>query len=270
MPSSQARGGERPPVAPNSPIPDPNNTNRMRHTRAFSTLALPSHIHESVSGERGGRAKHRKLLRIVVALTIFVVLFVFCTVYFRNNIVPTVMGSAVAKVRAICTNCINLAVTTVVGDGIKYDDLFAVEKDAEGNIAMVEANSPEINMIAREIANLAQANLDAIGVEEVSVAVGTFTGLTLLMGLGPDVVINIAPIGSAVCDFVSYFSEAGINQTLHRIYIIVTAVVNIVTPIDEPTITVQAEVLVCENLIVGKVPEFYLGSAGSGSGMLPL
>ena len=251
MPSSQARGGERPPVAPNSPIPDPNNTNRMRHTRAFSTLALPSHIHESVSGERGGRAKHRKLLRIVVA-------------------VPTVMGSAVAKVRAICTNCINLAVTTVVGDGIKYDDLFAVEKDAEGNIAMVEANSPEINMIAREIANLAQANLDAIGVEEVSVAVGTFTGLTLLMGLGPDVVINIAPIGSAVCDFVSYFSEAGINQTLHRIYIIVTAVVNIVTPIDEPTITVQAEVLVCENLIVGKVPEFYLGSAGSGSGMLPL
>ena len=41
------------------------------------------------------------LLRIAVALTLFVAAFVFCTVYFRNNIVPTVMGSAVAEVRAL-------------------------------------------------------------------------------------------------------------------------------------------------------------------------
>ena len=210
---------------------------------------------------------------------IFISLFVFCTVYFRNNIVPTVMGSAVAQVRAICTNCVNLAVTSVIGDGLDYDDLFSLERDNEGNITMVKANSPRtmvkansprINMISREIANLAQANLDAIGVQEVSIAVGTFTGLTLLMGLGPEVVINVAPIGSALCDFVSYFTAAGINQTLHKLYINVVAVVSIVTPIDEPTITVNAEVLVCENLIVGEVPEFYLQGGALGDGMLQL
>lgn len=212
-----------------------------------------------------------KLLRIAVALVIFVSIFVFCTVYFRNNIVPTVMGSAVAQVRAICTNCINLAVTSVVGGGIDYDDLFTLEKDSEGNVTMVKANSPRINLISREIANLAQANLDAIGVQEISIAVGTFTGLTLLMGLGPEVAINVAPIGSALCDFVSFFSSAGINQTLHKLYINVVAVVNIVTPIDEPTITVNAEVLVCENLIVGEVPEFYFGgSVSNGDGLLQL
>lgn len=222
-----------------------------------------------MSGKK--RANTRpKLLRIAVALVIFISLFVFCTVYFRNNIVPTVMGSAVAQVRAICTNCVNLAVTSVIGDGIDYDDLFSLERDNEGNIAMVKANSPRINMISREIANLAQANLDAIGVQEVSIAVGTFTGLTLLMGLGPDVVINVAPIGSALCDFVSYFTAAGINQTLHKLYINVVAVVSIVTPIDEPTITVNAEVLVCENLIVGEVPEFYLQGGALGDGMLQL
>ncbi len=224
----------------------------------------------AMSGKK--RANTRpKLLRIAVALVIFISLFVFCTVYFRNNIVPTVMGSAVAQVRAICTNCVNLAVTSVIGDGIDYDDLFSLERDNEGNITMVKANSPRINMISREIANLAQANLDAIGVQEVSIAVGTFTGLTLLMGLGPEVVINVAPIGSALCDFVSYFASAGINQTLHKLYINVVAVVSIVTPIDEPTITVNAEVLVCENLIVGEVPEFYLQGGGQiGDGMLQL
>ena len=210
------------------------------------------------------------IFRIAVALTLFVAAFIFCTVYFRNNIVPTVMGSAIAEVRAMCTNSVNLAVTAVVGGGLEYDDLFNVVKNEDGDIEMVQANSPEINMIAREIANLAQANLDELGLKEISIPIGTFTGLALLMGLGPDVTISVMPIGSALCDFVSYFTSAGINQTLHKIYIDVHATINIVTPIDEPTITVKAEVLVAENLIVGNVPQFYFGGTVQNGGFLDL
>ncbi len=211
-----------------------------------------------------------RIFRIAVALTIFLAAFIFCTVYFRNNIVPTVMGSAVAEVRAICTNSVNLAVTTVVGGGLKYDDLFTVVKDSDGDVSMVQANSPEINLISREIANLAQANLDALGSQEISVPAGTFTGLALLMGMGSEVTISVIPIGSALCDFVSYFTSAGINQTLHKIYINVHAVISIVTPIDEPTITVTAEVLVAENLIVGDVPQFYFGNSIQNGGFMDL
>lgn len=211
-----------------------------------------------------------RIFRIAVALTIFLAAFIFCTVYFRNNIVPTVMGSAVAEVRAICTNSVNLAVTTVVGGGLKYDDLFTVVKDSDGDVSMVQANSPEINLISREIANLAQANLDALGSQEISVPAGTFSGLALLMGMGPEVTISVIPIGSALCDFVSYFTSAGINQTLHKIYINVHAVISIVTPIDEPTITVTAEVLVAENLIVGDVPQFYFGNSVQNGGFMDL
>lgn len=211
-----------------------------------------------------------RIFRIAVVLTIFLAAFIFCTVYFRNNIVPTVMGSAVAEVRAICTNSVNLAVTTVVGGGLKYDDLFTVVKDSDGDVSMVQANSPEINLISREIANLAQANLDALGSQEISVPAGTFTGLALLMGMGPEVTISVIPIGSALCDFVSYFTSAGINQTLHKIYINVHAVISIVTPIDEPTITVTAEVLVAENLIVGDVPQFYFGNSVQNGGFMDL
>lgn len=210
------------------------------------------------------------IFRIGVALTLFVAAFIFCTVYFRSNIVPTVMGSAVAEVRAMCTETINSAVTAVVGGGVEYDDLFSVVRDDAGNIEMVQANSPEINMVAREIAGLAQANLDALDLKEISIPIGTFTGLALLTGLGPDVTISVMPIGSALCDFVSYFVAAGINQTLHKIYIDVHAEISIITPLDEPTITVKAEVLVAENLIVGEVPEFYFGGSMLNGGYLDL
>lgn len=199
-----------------------------------------------------------KLFRVIIAILIFVSVFIFCTVYFRSNIVPTVMDSSVAQMRAITTNAVNLAATSVLSAGLTYDQLFEVVKDSEGKISMIKANSPEINKVARQIANLAQANLDSLGTQELQIPAGTFTGLALLMGFGPDVTIKISPIGTANCDFVSFFQSAGINQTLHKIYIDVYADVSIVTPIDQPTIQVKAEVLVCENLIVGEIPDTYL------------
>ncbi len=199
-----------------------------------------------------------KLIRVVLAILIFVAAFIFCTVYFRKNIVPTVMGTSVAQVRAIATNAVNIAATSVINDGITYDELFEVKYNDAGEVSMIQANSPKINAIAREIANLAQANLDTLGAQDISIAVGTFTGLALLTGFGPDVTIKIMPIGTANCDFVSYFQSAGINQTSHKIYIDVYADVSIITPIDEPTVRIKAEVLVCENVIVGKVPDTYL------------
>lgn len=189
--------------------------------------------------------------------------------YFRKNVVPTVMESSVAQVRAIGTNAVNLAATTVIKGGISYDDLFTVIKDNEDNVQMIQTNSPRINTIAREIANLAQANLDELGVQTVDIAFGTFTGIALLTGFGPDVSINIVPIGTANCDFVSSFLSAGINQTVHKIYIDVYADINIITPIDDIMVSVKAEVLVCENLIVGKIPETFL-SVGNNQGILDL
>ena len=200
-----------------------------------------------------------KFLRVIIAILVFVAIFIFCTVYFRSNVVPTVMGSSIAQVRAIATNAVNIAATAVINGGITYDELFEVMYDNNGKVTMIQANSPRINTIAREIANLAQANLDSLGTQEISISVGTFTGLALLTGFGPDITIKIVPIGTANCDFVSYFQSAGINQTSHKIYIDVYADVNIITPIDEPTVQVKAEILVCEDVIIGDVPEMYLG-----------
>ena len=67
--------------------------------------------------------------------------------------------------------------------------------------------------------------------QNLDIALGTFTGLALLTGFGPDVSIKIMPIGTANCDFVSTFISAGINQTIHRIYLYTVCKVNIVTPI---------------------------------------
>ena len=212
---------------------------------------------------------NKKALRVTTAILVLMLSFILCATYFRNNIVPIVIESSEAQVRAIGTNAVNLAATTVLQEKITYDDLFTVIKNENGEIEMIQANSPRINSIARQIANLAQANLDDLGVQTLDISFGTFTGLALLTGFGPAVSIKILPIGTANCDFVSTFTSAGINQTIHRIYIDVYADINVITSIADPTISVKAEVLVCENVIIGKIPDTFL-TVGSGGDLLCL
>ena len=50
----------------------------------------------------------------------------------------------------------------------------------------------------------------------------------------------------------------GINQTLHSIYIDVSAKVEIILPIDNIEVECPSSALVCESVIVGRVPQFYL------------
>jgi sporulation protein YunB len=207
---------------------------------------------------KAGKLLANKSFKIITIILLVVAICLYAINHFRNNVVPIVIESSEAQVRAIGTNAVNIAATSVLQENITYADLFTVVKDNNGDITMIQANSPRINAIARQIANLAQANLDDLGVQTLDIAFGTFTGVALLTGFGPNVKIKIVPIGTANCDFVSSFIPAGINQTIHRIYIDVYADIDVITPIADPTIKVKAEILVCENLIVGKVPDTYL------------
>ena len=67
------------------------------------------------------------------------------------------------------------------------------------------------------------------------------------------------------------FQSAGINQTIHKIYVIVLLSVTVALPASEISVETQSEILVCENLIVGKVPNTYLGvnKISSGYNLVP-
>ena len=64
----------------------------------------------------------------------------------------------------------------------------------------------------------------------------------------------VAIIGSS---FDSKFVSVGINNTLHKIYLTISARVDMNLPIKKQTINVKQQILLCESVIVGKVPNVY-------------
>lgn len=68
--------------------------------------------------------------------------------------------------------------------------------------------------------------------------------------------------GNVETELISNFSQAGINQTLHRIYLNVSCNVCILTPFDTIEENITSQVLLTEAVIVGDVPSTYYNLNG--------
>ena len=68
--------------------------------------------------------------------------------------------------------------------------------------------------------------------------------------------------GTVETDLKSEFKEAGINQTLHRIYLEVKCDVSILTPYHTINETIVNQVLLIEGLIIGNIPDTYYNLQG--------
>ena len=168
------------------------------------------------------------------------------------------------KAKSIATIISNEEATNVMKEHTN-DELFTLEKDKDGNITMIKSNIIAINEIISDVAVKIQNKINQRGRENIEIALGSFTGFKLLSGKGPGVPIKISSIGNVETDLRSEFSEKGINQTLHRVYLQVDCEVSILTPYNSITEKVSNQVLLIENVIVGKIPSTYYNLEGFDS-----
>ena len=168
------------------------------------------------------------------------------------------------KAKSIATIISNNEATNVMKDHT-YDELFTIEKDNDGNITMIKSNIIPINEIISDVAVKIQNSINKRGSENIKISIGSFTGSKLLSGRGPGIPIKISSIGNVETDLRSEFSAQGINQTLHRVYLQVDCEVSVLTPYNTISEKVSNQVLLIENVIVGKIPNTYYNLDGIDS-----
>lgn len=194
--------------------------------------------------------------RIVIAL--FCAGLIALAVFVQRNVTGVLKSIAEASMRSITTVAVNDAVYYTLSDQIRYEDLVNVERDGAGAIVAITSNSFQINRIARDTAYMSQQNLSKMSEGGVEVPLGAFTGVEAWAGFGPKIGVKIIPISNVACRFVSEFTDAGINQTKHSIYLEIVADISIVMPSGTSNFSSLTEVLVCESVLLGKVPDTYL------------
>ena len=207
------------------------------------------------------KRKIRFKTKLIIAAVVF--LLVFAAAMFLNNAANVMISVSSASMRALNTRAVNEAVDSAFGN-TSYSDIVTITYDSSGDVAAVTADSSKINAISRNTAYLTQSALERLSADGTMIPLGAFTGIEALSGYGRSVCVKVVPVISVE----SRFSQAGINQTIHSVYIDVVTDITIVLAARTERVFATAEVLVCESIINGKIPEVYLQGGMLGGGML--
>ena len=167
---------------------------------------------------------------------------------------PVVINAARSRARLFASDVISRSVDAAVAEStgsfinVIYgeDGISAIETNVTG-ISRLRADS--ILNIRGEISDIERMTLD--------IPLGNLAGGMLLTGRGFPVRIKLVPIGDVSGEIYSEFSETGINQTLHRIYLRVRVSMNMIVASDTVRLELADDILVAETVIVGKVPDAY-------------
>ena len=199
------------------------------------------------------KSRSRKIKRRVAAAVICL-FFIGIVVLLHRNVTNVLKSIAEASMRSITTVAVNDAVYYTLSDKLRYEDLVGIERSDGGEIQAISSNAFQINRIARDTAYMSQENLNKMSEDGVEVPLGALSGVEAWAGFGPKIHLKIIPISNVSCKFVSKFDAAGINQTKHSIYLEIVADISIIMPSGTSNFASLTEVLVCESVLVGKVP----------------
>lgn len=202
----------------------------------------------------------RKLCGLVL-LTI--VIFYAVLMLFRIRYHDSIRALAETQVRNTTSDLINDAVDLQIAQGnIQYDRLVYFEKDLNGRITALKTNMIEVNRLKTAILNLINDEILAVDTGELGIPVGSLVLPELFSGRGPGIPVQIMSIRNSDGSFKSYFTEAGINQTLHQVTMEVLVDVSVLVLGKTEDFTVSGQVVVAETVIVGQVPDTFFQTGG--------
>ncbi len=202
------------------------------------------------------RRRCRLVFGIVSTIAVGVMLLLDCAMR------PLVREYAVNRARTVAGEAMAAAVEEVLGADGSHDALTVVVRDDSGAVLSIETDTAAVNRLSAEVVAALGDVLAQKDYSELKLPILNATGRVFLMGRGPKVTMKLLQNGAASVRVVSEFSEAGINQTVHRLELAVTfRAVLLVAGMSEP-IETSGNFLVTETVIVGTVPDRYVDFSG--------
>lgn len=176
-----------------------------------------------------------------------------------TNHLRSILGDlAVTRVSNMVGKVVTEAVSDAIDSGhIQYQDLISLEKNQVGGVAALVSNMGEFNRLQSAITQDILSRLGEMRETDLTIPVGTLTGSALLAGRGPGFTVRMQSTGSCSAEFSNDFSQAGINQTTHRIILCIDVTMSILLPGLRTGTTVSNSFAVAETVIVGEVPGTY-------------
>lgn len=198
--------------------------------------------------------------RFMLTLLIAILVFFVAVKGLERKFLPMIEVVAIKQTQNTVTEILEQAVSDDTQEqGIRYDDLILVERDEQGKITALTSNMQVMNQFRTQFVMEAVHRLEHIKVSDISVPLSSLFQSGAMVWLhGPQIRIKIMSVGTITASFRSEFKAAGVNQTIHRVWLEILAPVSILLPGKTVEVPVESNICMAETIIVGPVPDTYL------------
>lgn len=198
--------------------------------------------------------KKRKFRKFLIIFSTFTVLII---VLFEIYIKPFQDKLMENRARVL----VEARISKIADDVIKsheydYDKLLIKTESKNNIVTSLSVNTQAVNKLQNEFSNVFQNKMDDLITQYFSVPIGDLTGLTMLSSKGPRLKFAYDMTGSVDVELNSEFDTSGINQTIHRVTMVVDAEVVFVSQSYMENLTIRNEFAVSETVIVGDTPDY--------------
>lgn len=201
-------------------------------------------------------------LKIPPALiTLAVALIVAASVIalLEHRLRPVVAEIASAQAQNSMTAVVENAVTAdLAARQVSYADFVTIQRDEGGGIAALTTDMARMNQLRAELTASILEALASVDVSDIQVPLGSLFDLEPLWAKGPAIKTKAMTVGTVRAEFDSQLTSAGVNQTLHRIWMEVDVPMTLLLPGGAVETSLHTRLCVAETVIVGKVPDTYL------------
>ena len=135
-----------------------------------------------------------------------------------------------------------------------WDDFCTKIVASDGSIAALNSNTANMSMMCADIVARINKEIKHKKYINIPVPIGSIVAPKYLSGKGFRIKVRAVPYISVSAEISSEMSEAGMNQTLHKVNMTVISDVQVVCMSESVTFRRESRVVLAESLIVGKIP----------------
>ena len=145
-------------------------------------------------------------------------------------------------------------------------DFVTIQRDEGGAITALTTDTAALNRLRAELTGEILQALEGVDVSAISVPLGSLLDFEPVWARGPSIKARALSVGTVTAEFESAFTSAGVNQTLHRIWLDISVPVTVLLPGERIEVPVHTRLCAAETVIVGEVPQAYLQLDSSAAG----
>ena len=199
--------------------------------------------------------KYNRFQYWFLIIVMIILLFNIILYLFNKRILPSVLSIGEVKMKSEAVKIINEESVKVFSDDFNYEDIINIEKDSEGNIVMLRADTVRQNYLASQVVLNCNDKLKELGELGVKIPIGYLTNNVMFYTLGTKITVKMQQVGNIETSYESIFESAGINQTRHKIYLNVKSKMRVIVPFHSDEIEVTCQITISDTVIVGKIPD---------------